>query len=138
MRRHSSAALPALGLILGLGACATVPTPPPSALVPLVRVYNQSTVPVTLVVNGSPVALISARSLADPVRASFPDRPWDIQLKLPSGRSLETLQIPAGTITVGSFVTGASQCGSIYLAVADPLPAGEPAFSPDPSAASCE
>jgi hypothetical protein len=124
-------------LTLGLGACTTLPTPSASPFIPLVHVDNQADVPVTVLVNGTAVAVVPPSSLADPVNASFPDRPWTVELQLANGRSLARLQVPGGNITVGYFVRGRTQCGVVDLTVADPLPGGGPAFSRDPSDAPC-
>lgn len=126
-----------LGLAVSIAACAPPAQPSAAPLIPLLHVDNQTTIPVTVVVNGSALAVVPPKTIADPVKASFPDRPWTVELRLASGRSLATLEIPGGDVTVGYFARGLTQCGVIDLAIADPLPGGEPAFIADPSAAPC-
>jgi hypothetical protein len=116
----------------------TVPSPAPSPAEPPVRVYNQTSVALTLVVNGSAVAVVPAEGLADPVTAPMPGRPWTIQLQSPSGRPLVTLDVPADDITVPLYgQPGNLACGLIVLAVGGSLPVSEPAFSPALGAAPC-
>jgi hypothetical protein len=127
------------GIALALAACIADVSPSPSATLPPVRVYNQTSVAITLVVNGSTVAVIPAEGLADPVASPLSARPWAIQLESPSGRSLVTLNVPSADITVGLYGTpGNLACGMIFLAVAGPLPISEPAFSPIPGATPCD
>jgi hypothetical protein len=125
-------------LAFGLAGCTANVTPSPSAFPP-VRVYNQTSVPVTLVVNGSVIAVIPAEGLADPMASPLPARPWAIELQSPSGRSLVTLSVPAGDITVGLYGRPENvACGWIFLAVAGPLPVSEPSFGAIPGAISCD
>jgi hypothetical protein len=125
-------------LALGIAACTTSVSPAPSPTSPPVRVYNQTSVAMTLVVNGSAIAVIPAESLADPVASPLPARPWAIRLQSPSGRPLVTLDVPAGDITVGLYGQPNNlACGFIFLAVAGPLPVSEPAFTALPGQLPC-
>jgi len=124
---------------LGLAACATTVSPVASPTSPPVRVYNQTSVALTLVVNGSAIAVIPAESLADPVASPLPARPWTIQLQSPSGRPLVTLDVPSGDITAGLYgEPNVLACGNIFLAVAGQLPISEPAFTSLPGQLPCD
>lgn len=126
-------------LALGLAACTTNATPSPLPTWPSVRIYNQTSVALTMVVNGSQVTVIPAESLIDPLASPLPARPWTIQLQSRSGRSIVTLDVAAGAITVGlDGQPGNLACGFVFLAVAGPLPVSEPAFTALPGAMPCD
>jgi len=128
-----------VGLTWALAACTTAVAPSATPTWPPVRVSNQTSVPVTLVVNGATITVIPAGGVVDPVLSPLPDRPWAMQLQSPSGRPLVTLDVPAGNITVGlNGGPGILACGFIYLAVAGPLPNGGPAFTALPGATPCD
>jgi hypothetical protein len=125
-------------LAIGLAACTTSVTPASSPAWPPVRVYNATSIPVALVVNGSAVAVIPAEGLADPVASPFPDRPWVIELRSPSGGVLLAVDVPSGPITGGIWPIAALQCGRIEVAIAGQLPISEPAYSAAAGPSPCD
>jgi hypothetical protein len=139
MSQRCARSLAAIAVGLSIGACTSITTPFPSPTFPVVRVSNQTSIAVTLVVNGSAVAVIPPGEVADPVPSPLPVRPWVIQLKSPSGNLLQSVSVPSGDIAVGMFPDPPNlACGLLYLVVAGQLPAGGPAFTPLASAQPCD
>ena len=117
-----------VALAAALGGCASMTNPSPTPSWPPVRVSNQAAFPVSVVVNGTTVALIPAGGTADPLSAPLPSRPWAIDIQTPHGQGVVHLDVPAGDITVGLYGSATNLVcgGEILLAVAGPLPAGGP------------
>ena len=100
-------------------------------------VSNGTTLPVTLVVNGSVVRTLAPDSEADAIPASAPsDLPWAIEVHSPGGRVLTSLTIHAGDVWQENFSNGDSEgkgdgvrvglsCGMIQIWSGFPL-AGPP------------
>ena len=53
------------------------PSQPPSR--PPLSISNQTSIPVTLVVNGSVVETVAPGNQQDPIAAALPPRPWTIE-----------------------------------------------------------
>ncbi len=115
------------GLAVGLAACSTSVSPSPSPGWPPVGVWNETSVAVTLVVNGSDTAVIQAGALVWPVAAGFPARPWKLQVHSPSGRTLVTLDVAAGPVVTGQYGDADLSCGRLWVWTSGPPPGGGPA-----------
>jgi hypothetical protein len=123
-------------------ACASPPLP---SLIPAgaqLAIGNGTTIPVSLVVNGTTVGTVSPSSREDPVVASLPPLPWTVEARSPSNRVLLTLTVGAGDVAsgAGGGVAGTQgrlasvdlSCGRLEL-WSGPAPVGEPTFIPGPS-----
>ena len=92
------------GLVLAGCSAPTPPIPSPSPLaspsaVPLavsqLNVSNQTTITVTVLVNGHVIATVRPGVQLAPIPAVLPPRPWSIETHSPTGRVLSSLQISA-------------------------------------------
>lgn len=108
-------------------------------------VKNETTIPVTLLVNGKVIETVPPRTTQDPIDAALPGLPWNVETHSPSGRVLSSMTVKAGDLwqtTVpnggrevrGDFVRADLACGRLDVWSAPPQggPMG-PAFSPGPS-----
>jgi hypothetical protein len=89
-----------LGVVIGgawLLGCAS-PAPSPYGL----SVSNETTIAVTVVVNGEVVATIPAGVGEDPIAAWLPPLPWSVETRSPSGRVLSTMTVNAGDVVYTS------------------------------------
>jgi hypothetical protein len=88
-----------------LGGCSGAGVPGPSsapsspgAMPMTLSVANYTTIPVTLVVNGSVIETIPAGGYEDPVKAGLPGLPWRVETRSPSGRTLSSMTVRAGDV----------------------------------------
>jgi hypothetical protein len=69
------------------------------ALTPLpISISNGTTIPVTLVVNGTVVETVPPGGYEDPISAALPALPWSIETRSPSGRVLSRMAVNAGDV----------------------------------------
>jgi hypothetical protein len=106
-------------------------------------ISNGTTIPVTLVVNGSVVQTVAPGAHEDPVAAALPALPWTIETRSPSGRVLSRLQVDAGDIVIttpdanghssakGAAVRVDLSCGRLDVWSGPPLLG--PTFIPGPA-----
>jgi hypothetical protein len=97
-------------------------------------ISNGTTIPVTLVVNGTVVETVAPGDRQDPITASLPTRPWTIETRSPSGRVLSTLTVSATddiSSTSGRAVRADLSCGRLDVWSGPPLLG--PTFIPGPS-----
>jgi hypothetical protein len=107
------------------------PTATPSAGV---SVDNETTIPVTVSVNGTLIATVPAGTMEDPIPAELPARPWMIEARSASGRLLATLTVRMQDVissTSGDAVREDLTCGRLDMWSGPPMLG--PMFSPDPS-----
>jgi hypothetical protein len=116
---------------LAIAGCATSATPSPSVGWPPLGVDNETSVALAVVVNGGQLAVIPPHTLQSPVTATFPPRPWSIEVRSPSGRPLLTLDYADST--VAKVARADLSCGRVDLWVGGGPPGGGPAFMPGPS-----
>jgi hypothetical protein len=106
----------AMGLVLGLAA--SCPTKTVDAR-PDLGVDNGTTLRVTLVVNGHPVAEVAPKTGRSDIKTlSLPELPWIVEARSPSGRVLTSMRVDMGDVTreVGPNYVGTSgQMGRIDL-----------------------
>jgi hypothetical protein len=88
---------------------ATTPTivvtlaPTPGATLPPLSISNTTTLVVTVVVNGEPVATVAPGVLIDPVSAVvLPPLPWAVEARSPGGRVLVSMTVHAGDVRIGA------------------------------------
>ena len=106
---------------------------------------NWTTIPVTLVVNGAAVETIPAGGYEDPIKASLPAMPWNVETRSPSGRVLSTLVVHQGDYWMTSVPNGGTEikgdaarvdlsCGRIDVWYGPPLlgPVPDPSASYPP------
>ena len=125
-------ALVTAGLAAGCQAGAS-PSPSAASQPPL-SISNGTSIPVTLVVNGSVVETVPPGDRRDPITAPLPARPWTIETRSPSGRVLSTLTVGAAddiSNTSGRAVRVDLSCGRLDVWSGPPLLG--PMFSPGPS-----
>lgn len=91
------------GLAL-LGACSPTPTAPAYDLV----VSNQTTLTVTLVVNGAVIRSVQPQT-QEIVSTNLPPLPWSVETRTSSGRALSRLTLRAGDVWVTNLPGGGSQ-----------------------------
>lgn len=107
-------------------AVTDVPTPTQAEPLPPLGISNESSITVTLVVNGARIEDIPARTADSPVKAALPDLPWTVEVRSPSGRTLASLEVPETakvsiTSTSGMAVRKDLDCGRIDLYAGPPL-----------------
>jgi hypothetical protein len=115
----------------------------PSEAKPALGVSNGTTMTVTLVVNGQPIAAFPPGAPAPAINvASLPALPWTVEARSPSGRVLTSMTVAVGQVgqtTDPSGVELASgtigrvdlSCGRLTIWAGDFQPSGP---APDPSA----
>lgn len=77
---------------------------------PVLGISNGTTLEVTLVVNGSVVAVLApgeGTSMAD--EASLPDLPWFVEARSPTGRVLTSMQVLPGQVTSNTRPDGGGE-----------------------------
>lgn len=143
MRNHipdlSIAFVPILTLVAACASAASLapsaaPSASPSNLPPL-SVSNSTTIPVTLVVNGNVLETVGAGVRQDPITQQLPPRPWNIEARSPSGRTLANLTVGVSdyiSTTSGRAVRVDLSCGRLDV-WSGPAPGGGPTFIPGPS-----
>ena len=103
---------------------------------------NETTVAVTLVVNGSVIEVIPPGGYEDPIKGDLPPLPWNAETRSPSGRVLSTLVVHAGDFWQTSMPNGEGaakgdgarvdlSCGRLDLWFGPPM--FGPMFIPGPS-----
>ena len=83
-------------------------TAPPQATYPSLSlsISNGTTIAVTVVVNGQVVVEVPPGSGQDPIKASMPAPPWNVETRSPSGRVLSSMTVHAGDVWVADFGNG--------------------------------
>jgi hypothetical protein len=95
-RWHVAALLSALALA---GCGATTSPSITSSPQPGLSISNGTTLTVTLVVNGTPVATFAPHTGRDAIPASdLPPLPWTVEARSPSGRVLTSMAVRAGDV----------------------------------------
>lgn len=98
---------------------------------------NETTIAVTLVVNGSIIETVPPGGYEDPIKGDLPQLPWNVETRSPSGRVLSTLVVHQGDFwqtsggAKGDAVRVDLSCGRLDLWYGPPLLG--PAFVPGPS-----
>jgi hypothetical protein len=89
-------ALLAAALAVLVTGCSAAPgsSLPPASL----SISNETTIDVTLVVNGSVIETVPAGGREDSVSAPLPPLPWSVETRSPSGRVLSQLTVKAGDV----------------------------------------
>ncbi len=121
-------------VVLGLFALAAAVGAAGCNLLPpdyTVHVSNGTTLPLTVVVNGAPLAVLEANTQAEYAPSKLPAMPWTVETRMAGGRVLATMRVEQGSIqdqraldgtgsysSVGSRVT--LSCGQIWLWVGEP------------------
>ncbi len=118
-------------------SCTFGPAPTPDLHL---AISNQTTLPVTLVVNGRVIGNFGAGEAQDPIEPSrLPPPPWMIEIETASGRALLSLQVqtPGSRAVPGGGVVGSGQrvylsCGRLEVWSGPPLlgPGGRPPSYP--------
>jgi hypothetical protein len=87
------------GFLLLAAACSTVDEPVLNER-PTLGVSNGTTLTVTLVVNGLPVATFEPGQPAPTIDVTgLPDLPWDVEARAPSGRVLTSMRVKPGDVS---------------------------------------
>jgi hypothetical protein len=81
-----------------LAACSALLGPSPTQAVNL-GISNETTLTVTLVVNGAVIATFAPGTASSAISAPLPDLPWMVEARSPSGRVLTSLTVHAGDVT---------------------------------------
>jgi hypothetical protein len=133
-------AIVALGVLAAslIGGCVVGPAGPPATdtaipFPPGISVSNGTTIPVTIVVNGTAVSTIPPSVREDPMPATLPPPPWTIETRSPSGRLLSSLTVSATDLTTsetGRAVRVDLSCGRLDVWVGPPVLGGT--FVPGP------
>jgi hypothetical protein len=61
-------------------------------------IENDTTIAVTLVVNGKVIETVPAGGYEDPIKAELPGLPWNVETRSPSGRVLSSMTVHAGDV----------------------------------------
>jgi len=126
------------------GANPSSPLPSPSSTPMTLSIENDTTIAVTLVVNGKVIETVPAGGYEDPVKAELPALPWNVETRSPSGRVLSSMTVHAGDVwsttypngngeTKGDAVRVDLSCGRLDVWSGPPLlgPAPDPGPSGD-------
>jgi len=101
----------------------------------MLGVSNGTTIPVTLIVNGTVIEIVGPGDRQEPITATLPPRPWAIEARSPSGRVLASLTVSLTdyiSTTSGRAVRVDLSCGILDV-WAGPPPTGGPTFIPGSS-----
>ncbi len=109
--RAGLAGLAFLAIALAVAGCSLLPsptpagpTPPPGAIVVppermTLSLSNGTTLPVSLVVNGTDVAVVQPQDgINEMPAAQLPPLPWAVEIRSPSGRVLVSAAVHAGDV----------------------------------------
>lgn len=122
----------ALLVVFAMAACAVSPSIQPTTNL---GIENFTTVPLTLFVNGNPVAAITPGGVQPSVdRASLPPLPWTVEARTDSGLVLG--QMLTGPYRVNDTVSEVFDvaCGTITVWTGESAPPSPDAQPIDPSA----
>ena len=98
------------GCVPANGAATAGPSQSPGSSQDMkLSVGNWTTIPVTLVVNGSAIETIPAGGYEDPIIASLPAMPWNVETRSPSGRVLSTFVVHQGDYWMTSVPNGGTE-----------------------------
>jgi hypothetical protein len=61
-------------------------------------IENDTTIAVTLVVNGKAIETVPAGGYEDPIKAELPSLPWNVETRSPSGRVLSSMTVYPGDV----------------------------------------
>ncbi len=81
-----------------LAGCSTLLGPSPAQL-PNLGISNETTLTVTLAVNGAVIATFAPGTASSAISAPLPELPWIVEARSPSGRVLTSLTVHAGDVT---------------------------------------
>lgn len=95
-----------------------------------VHVSNSTTLPLTVVVNGAPLAVLEPNTSADYSPSTLPAMPWTVQTTLASGRVLASMRVEEGSIQDHRALDGTGSyqsvgdleilsCGQVWLWVGE-------------------
>jgi hypothetical protein len=121
-------------LIAGmLSGCAATGGPSSSNPLPsmTLNIENDTTIAVTLVVNGKVIESVPAGGYEAPIKAELPGLPWTVETRSPSGRVLSSMTVHAGDVwytanaAKGDAVRVDLSCGRLDVWSGPPL-AGPP------------
>ena len=122
--------LAACGPSAGTPASASQATSVSSQVLTKLWVNNDTTIAVTIVVNGTKLETVPGNTVEQPIKADLPPLPWHVEAVSPSGRLLTSLDVhyPPAAVRVDL------SCGRLELLYGTVLLG--PAFSPGPE--SCD
>jgi hypothetical protein len=100
-RRTLAARLSILGgLVLVAAACGSIlPTVPSSGPDYTLHVDNDTTLALTLVVNGHVIGVVAPRNVGAFPPAALPALPWTVEARSSSGRVVLALEVGVGSVT---------------------------------------
>lgn len=134
--RQAGLASGILAVAMLAGCTNSLSTTPPSASAAeteTLNASNETTIAVTLVVNGLVVETIAPGDREEPITAPMPALPWSVEARSPSGHVLAALDVRAGDVagSHGRAVRTDLSCGRLDLWAGPPLLGGT--FIPGPS-----
>jgi hypothetical protein len=129
-------ALPLSCVLAGCGPTGRSPSPASQAtsdgsrVLTKLWVNNDTTIAVTIVVNGTTIETVPANTVEQPIKADLPPLPWHVEAHSPNGRLLTSLDVhyPPAAVRVDL------SCRRLELLYGTPLLG--PGFSPGPE--SCD
>jgi hypothetical protein len=130
------------GCVGAVGAGPSSALPSPSGTQMTLSIENDTTIAVTLVVNGKVIEIVAAGGYEDPIKADLPSLPWNVETRSPSGRVLSSMTVHAGDVweTTDGNGGGAARGDAVRvdlsrgrLDVWSGPPILGPAFNPGPS-----
>lgn len=127
MRRRATGAVLGASLAGAMLAVACSLLPPDYT----VHVSNSTTLPLTIVVNGSPIAVIAPSAQHDYPPAALPAMPWTVEARLGSGRALASIVVRPDSIQDDRAPDGTGayssvgdieilSCGQVWIWVGEP------------------
>jgi hypothetical protein len=97
------------GCVRAGGPTASSPPPSPSGTQTTLSIQNDTTIAVTLVVNGKVIETVPAGGYEDPIKAQLPGLPWNVETRSPSGRVLSSMTVSAGDVWQTTRPNGAGE-----------------------------
>jgi hypothetical protein len=99
------------------------------------HILNNTTIPVSVVVNDQDVDILEPSSSADIEGGSLPTLPWHVEVRTSGGRDLVALDVPPGSVHdepnldgTGSYSAPATRidlsCGQVRIYVGRMMPGG--------------
>jgi hypothetical protein len=86
------------GCVPAGGANPSSPLPSSSGTETTLSIENDTTIAVTLVVNGKVIETVPAGGYENPVKAELPALPWNVETRSPSGRVLSSMTVHSGDV----------------------------------------
>lgn len=110
-----------------VGGASAVPSASNSTSAVRLSIANETTISVTLVVNGTVIETVPPETRQEFVPGPLPPLPWTVEARSPSGHTLTTLEVHSAAEVSSNFgraVRADLSCGRIDIWAGPPLAGG--------------